>query len=204
MKVGLASVRIRLVAVLPPSRRRLLRCRSAAAVRCSQVFGSAELGFPGAGGGAVASSVQWIFVSRPPPRCGFSFSGVAARAVELVVLVEVLCRWWLLCWLKEGVGGPEAGLWSAGEGSACLRCGRPDPEQEELGALRRLIRLHRQDPPRRRWCFLQLINAMWLGVLLLRRCGVVGVLLLVVDLFLFASRVCAFLCVVCVLPCSSI
>ena len=106
--------------------------------------------------------------------------------------------------LKERDGGPGAGLRSAGEGSVCLRCGRPDPEQVELGATRRLMRLHRQDPPRRRWCFLQLINVMWLGVLLLRRIGVVGVLLLVVDLFFFASRGCVFLCVVCVLPCSSL
>ena len=69
VKVGSASLRIRLVAASPPSRCRLRRRRSAAASRCSQIHGSGELGFPGAGGGTVASSVRWSFVSRPLPRC---------------------------------------------------------------------------------------------------------------------------------------
>ena len=105
--------------------------------------------------------------------------------------------------LKEWIGVPEAGSWSAGEGSACLRCGRPDPEDEELGATRRLMRLHWPDPSRRRWCLLQLINAMRLGVLLFLLFGVVGVRsflgcevdvdLLVLDRFLFWSFTCTVL-----------
>ena len=56
----------------------------------------------------------------------------------------------------EGDGGPGGCRWLVGVGSAGFLRGRPDPEQVELGARRRPMRLHWLHPSRWRWCFLRL------------------------------------------------
>ena len=136
--------------------------------------------------------VLWEFRPRACCRC----AGVSS--IVGVWLLRYVCGG-----LLERVGDLGAGSWSAGEGSACLLCGRPDLEDDELGARRRLIRLHCPDPPRRRWCLLQLINAMRLGVHLFFLFGLVGVRfflgcevvedLLVVDLFMYWGFTCSVL-----------
>ena len=108
---------------------------------------------------------------------GVSLNKLALWWVEVVLLLLFFLYRWRgvgeqrkedvvlhLLRMKEGDGGPEAGRWSAGVGSASLLSGRLDPVRDELGARRRPIRLHWLVPSRRRWWILRLSNALGLGV----------------------------------------
>ena len=68
----------------------------------------------------------------------------------------------------EGDGGPGRRGRLVGVGSDGFPCGKPDPEQVELGAWRRPMRLHWLHPSRRRWCFLRLTKLSGKGLCLLQ------------------------------------
>ena len=174
--------------VRSPSWRRLRRRRRAAGVGSSRICGSGEvrcsgLGRRGEDGGRrteLLSPVSLFVAARFAPSCLRRVWGWG----DLVRAALVGCSLVGICWwpglffsgvvglldgaIKEDGGGPGGFDWRVRWGSAGFLRGRPDPEQTELGARRRPIRLHWHHPSRRRWCFLRLITLYGKGFGLLQ------------------------------------
>ena len=177
----------------PPRRRSFGRSRRAPGVGSSRIFRSGEAWCPKGGCRGGGDGFLWAFWSLVPifvsvlwllaSPWGCWGLGGGAPAVR-VGGFRCLYRSWLgFRWSSvapsvvmvdfagakmDGDGGPGRCRWFVGMGSAGFLCGRPDPEQVELGARRRPIRLHWLHPSRWRWCLLRLSTLSGKGFFLLQ------------------------------------